>query len=98
MKRIAIVTVFVFIALISFGQANTKKVEKKTIDPPKKEIVKTVPKSTQKQAQIKKTQIKKAQLQNKKKKQVVRKAKAVRRRRNGWSTYYESNNQQKSRL
>ena len=88
MKRIAIVIVFVFIALVSFGQANTKKVEKKSTDLPKKETIKTVPKSTQKQAQIKKAQIKKAQIrkaqmQNKKKKQVVRKARAIRRRRNG---------------
>ncbi|MFC2152611.1 hypothetical protein ACFLSE_08795 [Bacteroidota bacterium] len=82
MKRIAIVFVFIFAALASFGQ-EPKKVGKKSTDPPKKEVVKTVPKSNQKQAQIKKAQIKKAQIQNRKKQQVVRKARAIRRKRNG---------------
>ena len=80
MKRLAIIVVFVFATLISFGQANQKKVK---TDPPKKTVVKTVPKSSQKKDQIKKTQIKKAQVQNKKKRQVVRKTNAVRRKRNG---------------
>lgn len=81
MKRIAIVSVFVLISVVSFGQKDIKKVEKKTTDPPKKEVIKTVPKSTQKKAQIKKAQIKKAQIQNKKKKQIIRKARAIRRKR-----------------
>ncbi|PLX23113.1 MAG: hypothetical protein C0597_01410, partial [Marinilabiliales bacterium] len=66
----------------SFAQ-EPKKVEKKITDPQKKEAIKTVPKSEQKKSQIKKTQLKNAQMQNKKKKQVVRKAKAIRKKRNG---------------
>ncbi len=81
MKRIAIVFVFVFVVLVSFAQ-KPKTVEKKTTDPPNKETVKTVPRAAQKKAQIKKAQIKNAQIQNKKKKQVVRKTKAIRRKRN----------------
>jgi len=82
MKKIAIVFVFILAALVSFSQ-EPAKVKKNTTDPPKKEVVKTVPKSTQKKAQIKKAQIKKTQMQNRKKKQIVRKAKAIRRKRNG---------------
>lgn len=80
MKRLAILVVFVFVALVSFGQTDEKTQEKDVTDPPKKETIKTVPKSTQKKAQIKKAQVKKAQVQNKKKKQVVRKTKAVKRK------------------
>ena len=84
MKRVAIIFVFVLIAIVSYGQQGTKevkKVKKETTDPPKKEQIKTVPKATQKKAEIKKAQIKKAQIKNNKKKQVVRKAKAIRRKR-----------------
>jgi hypothetical protein len=81
MKRIALLTVFVFLVLVSFGQAETKKTVKKVTDPPKRETIKTVPKTTTKQAQIKKAQLKKAQM-HRNKKQVVRKVKAIKRRRN----------------
>ncbi|MBI9052769.1 MAG: hypothetical protein JEY96_03065 [Bacteroidales bacterium] len=83
MKRLAIVFVLVLFAIVSFGQTDNKSQIKKTTDPSKKETVKTVPKTTQKKTQIKKAQIKKAQIQNKKKKQIIRKSKAIRRKRKG---------------
>jgi len=83
MKRLAIVFVLILFAIVSFGQTDNKSRVKKTTDPSKKETVKTVPKSAQKKTQIKKAQIKKAQIQNKKKKQIIRKSKAIRRKRNG---------------
>ena len=79
MKRVIFTLIFVFVAAISFGQTNAKK---KTEDPPKKtdktETVKSVPKSQQNKAQIKK-----AQTQKRKTKQVAKKAKAIRRKKNG---------------
>ncbi len=81
MKKIAIVLCFLLVAIVSHGQTQTQEPKTK-IDPPKKETVKAVPKSTQRKAQVKKAQIKNAQMQNKKKKQVVRKAQAIRRKRN----------------
>jgi len=79
MKRVVVLILFMVIAIFTYGQTNvTKKID----DPPKKtdnkEAVKTVPKSQQNQAQIKK-----AQTQKKKTKQVARKAKAIRRKKNG---------------
>lgn len=79
MKRLAIVLCFLFVVIVSYGQTQEPKVK---TEPAKKETVKTVPKSTQRKAQIKKAQVKNAQIQNRKKKQVVRKAKAIRRKRN----------------
>lgn len=79
MKRAVVLLLFMVIAILNYGQTDvTKKID----DPPKKtdnkETVKTVPKSQQNQAQIKK-----AQIQKKKTKQVARKAKAIRRKKNG---------------
>lgn len=81
MKKLVIALVLVSVAIASYGQIDVEKVNKGNTDPPKKEIVKTVPKAEQNKAQIKKAQIKKAQIRNYKKKQVVRKAKAIRRKR-----------------
>lgn len=83
MKKITILIAFLLMVSFSFAQTPEKKSEPTVKQTPKKENVKTVPKSQQKKSQIKKTQIKKTQIQNKKKKQIMRKAKAVRRKRNG---------------
>jgi hypothetical protein len=83
MKKLAIIFIFVLISFVSFGQSTKTPTKKKRSDPQKKEVVKTVPRATQKTAQIKKAQVKKAQMMNKKKKQVARKSTAIRRKRNG---------------
>lgn len=83
MKKLALIFVLILLAMVSFGQTDKTVQEPKTKNVNKEETVKTVPKSTQKKAQIKKTQVKKTQMQNKKKKQIMRKAKTVRRRKNG---------------